>query len=55
VVIPSWRYRPFGVVGAHGAMYHFIGTLSDTYDLVNNHTKQFAYKGTVEDVCAALA
>ena len=46
---------PFGVVGSHGALYHFVGTLSYTYDTKTNHATILGYTGTVEDVCAALS
>lgn len=46
---------PFGVVGSNGALYHFVGTVSYTFDTNTNHSTQFAYTGTVTDVCAALS
>jgi hypothetical protein len=46
---------PFGVVGSNGALYHFVGTVSYTFDTNTNHSTQFAYSGTVTDVCAALS
>jgi hypothetical protein len=46
---------PYGVVGRHGALYHFIGGVSYTFDTTTNHATQFAYSGTVTDVCAALS
>ncbi len=46
---------PFGVVGSNGALYHFVGTVSYTFDTNTNHSTRFAYKGTVTDVCAALS
>lgn len=46
---------PFGVVGRDGALYHFIGSLSYTYDLDTFHSTEFSYTGSVEDVCAALS
>lgn len=46
---------PFGVVGEGGALYHFIGSVSYTYDSNAGHSTQFAWTGTVEDVCAALS
>jgi hypothetical protein len=46
---------PFGVVGENGALYHFIGTLSYTYDLNAFQVLQFSFSGSVEDVCAALS
>jgi hypothetical protein len=46
---------PFGVVGENGALYHFIGTLSYTYDLNVFQVLQFSFTGSVEDVCAALS
>jgi hypothetical protein len=46
---------PFGVVGGNGALYHFVGTVSYTWDTNINHSTQFAYTGTVTDVCAALS
>jgi hypothetical protein len=45
---------PFGLVGSDGALYHFIGSLSYTYDLNTFHSTAFSYTGSVEDVCAAL-
>jgi hypothetical protein len=46
---------PFGVVGENGALYHFVGTVSYTYDLNVFQLVQFSYTGSVEDVCAALS
>jgi hypothetical protein len=46
---------PFGIVGENGALYHFIGTVSYTYDLNVFQFVQFSFTGSVEDVCAALA
>ena len=46
---------PFGVVGSNGALYHFHGTVSYTFDTNTNHSTQFAYSGTVTDICAALS
>jgi hypothetical protein len=46
---------PFGVVGENGALYHFIGTVSYTYDLNVFQVLDFSYAGSVEDVCAALS
>jgi hypothetical protein len=45
---------PFGVVGSDGALYHFVGSLSYTYDL-NTFQTELSYSGSVEDVCAALS
>jgi hypothetical protein len=46
---------PFGVVGEGGALYHFIGSVSFTFDSNAGHSTQFAWTGRVEDVCAALS
>ena len=46
---------PFGVVQYPGALYHFVGTVSYTYDTNANRSARFAYTGTVTDVCAALS
>jgi hypothetical protein len=46
---------PFGVVGGTGALYHFVGTVSYTFDTNTNHSTHFAYTGTVTDVCALLS
>ena len=46
---------PYGVVGSDGALYHFIGSVSYTWDNNTFHTTEFSYTGTVEDVCAALS
>ncbi len=46
---------PFGVVQYPGAYYHFIGTVSYTYDTNANRSTQFAYTGTITDICAALS
>ena len=43
---------PYGVVGSHRALYDVIGPVSC---VGNNafHITEFAYTGSVEDVCAA--
>jgi hypothetical protein len=46
---------PFGVIGENGGLYHFIGTLSYTYDLNDFQVLQFSFTGSVEDVCAAIS
>jgi len=46
---------PFGVVGASGAFYRFVGTASYVWDANANRVTQFTYSGTVTDVCAALS
>lgn len=46
---------PFGLVGSNGALYHIIGAVSYTFDVNTNHATQFAYVGSVTDVCAALS
>ena len=46
---------PYGLVGSDGALYHFVGTVSYTFDTNANHSTQFAYSGRVTDVCAALS
>jgi len=46
---------PFGVVGSDGALYHFIGTVSYTWDDNTFHITEFSFVGSVEDVCAALS
>ena len=46
---------PYGVVGSNGALYHFTGTVSYTFDTNTNHSTKFAYSGAVTDVCAALS
>jgi hypothetical protein len=46
---------PFGVVGENGGLYHFIGTLSYTYDLNDFQVLQFSFTGSVEDVCATIS
>ena len=43
------------VVGSDGALYHFVGTVSYTFDTNANHSTRFAYSGRVADVCAALS
>lgn len=45
---------PFGVVQS-AALYHFVGTVSYTWDSNVSRTTQFAYSGRVTDVCAALS
>jgi hypothetical protein len=46
---------PFGIVGENGGLFHFIGTVSYTYDLNDFQVLQFSYSGSVEDVCAAIS
>ena len=46
---------PFGVVGGSGALYHIDGAVWYTFDTVANHATQFAYQGTITDVCGALS
>ena len=46
---------PFGVAGSSGEFYDFRGTIWFTYDTVSNRITQFAYKGTVTDICAAIS
>jgi hypothetical protein len=46
---------PYGVVGSDGALYHFIGSVSFTWDNNTFHITAFSYTGSVEDVCAALS
>lgn len=47
---------PYGLVtNPDGAYYHFIGTVSYTFDANTGHSTAFAFTGTVEDVCAALS
>ena len=46
---------PFGLVGRNGALYHFVGSVSYTYDTVAGRSTRFVYTGTVTDVCAALS
>jgi hypothetical protein len=45
---------PFGTVGAHGAMYDFVGRITFTID-ANGATTQFSWVGTATDICAALS
>lgn len=56
----TWNFLPgdvgpFGVAGSNGALYHFAGVVSFTWDSVANRVTQFAYTGKVTDVCAALS
>ena len=51
----SGEVGPFGVVQYPGAYYHFIGTVSYTYDTNANRSTRFAYTGTITDICAALS
>ncbi|HZM72147.1 MAG TPA: hypothetical protein VFC71_02115 [Candidatus Polarisedimenticolia bacterium] len=47
---------PFGVVTtSDGAFYHIDGSVSFTFDTNTGHTTQFAYSGSVTDICAALS
>jgi hypothetical protein len=46
---------PFGVVGANGGLFRFVGTNWYTWDANVNAITAFAYQGTVTDVCAALS
>lgn len=46
---------PFGVVGSNAVFYHIVGSVSFTWDSVANRVTQFAYSGTVTDICAALS
>jgi hypothetical protein len=46
---------PFGVVGAPGALLRFVGTSWYTWDANANAFTEFAYQGTVTDVCALLS
>jgi hypothetical protein len=55
----SWSFLPgdigpFGVVDSP-AMYHIIGTVTQTWDNNTNRSIGFAYSGTVIDICAALS
>ena len=45
---------PFGVVGRHGALYHIDGTTSYVIDANTFQTYQFAYAGSITNVCAAI-
>jgi hypothetical protein len=45
---------PFGPV-TEASFYKFVGTVSFTYNLNTGQTTNFHYRGTVEDVCAALS
>ena len=51
---PQGDIGPSGIV-QDGALYHFDGTVSYVWDDNAGHITQFAYTGTVEDVCAALS
>lgn len=47
---------PFGVVtNGNGAFYHIVGSVAFTFDANTGHTTQFAYSGSVTDICAALS
>ncbi len=46
---------PYGVVGSDGALYHFIGSVSYTWNNNTFHITAFSYTGSVEDVCAAIS
>jgi hypothetical protein len=46
---------PFGVVEAPGRLLRIVGTFQYTYDVNTNHVTQFAYSGTVTDVCALIS
>ena len=45
---------PFGVVDSP-AMYHIIGTMTQTWDNNTNRSSGFSYSGAITDVCAALS
>jgi hypothetical protein len=45
---------PFGTI-AEASFYKFVGTIWFTYDPNTNQQTDFGYRGTVEDVCAALS
>lgn len=47
---------PFGLVtNSDGAFYHIVGSVSFAFDTNTGHTIQFAYSGTVTDICTALS
>jgi hypothetical protein len=46
---------PYGVVGAPGALYRFVGTIWYAYDPDTYVTVEFRYQGTITDICALLA
>jgi hypothetical protein len=46
---------PYGIVGGTGALYRFVGWNSYTWDDNAGRLIDFAFKGTVTDVCALLA
>jgi hypothetical protein len=48
-------HGPFGVVQYPGALYHIDGTASYTIDANTYATYEFAYSGSITDVCAALS
>jgi hypothetical protein len=43
------------VVGENGALFAFVGAWTGTFDLNTFLVTSFSYKGTVTDICAALA
>ena len=45
---------PYGVVGSDGALYHFIGSVTYTWDNNTFHITAFSYTGSVQDVCAVI-
>jgi hypothetical protein len=48
-------HGPFGLVEYPGALYHIDGTASYTIDANTFATYEFAYSGSITDVCAALS
>jgi hypothetical protein len=48
-------HGPFGIVQYPGALYHIDGTTSYTIDANTFATYEFAYSGSITDVCAALS
>ena len=46
---------PYGLVQAPGLGLHFVGTIWYTWDPNANAITEFAFKGTIEDVCALLS
>jgi hypothetical protein len=46
---------PYGIVGADGLAVRFEGTVSSTWDPNVNAVTEFAYQGTVQNVCTLLS
>ena len=45
---------PYGLV-TEASFYHFVGRIWFTYDPVANRQTNFGYRGTIDDICAAIS